>query len=250
MSGMRILVTRPREQGERLAASLSAEGFVPIVAPMIRIVDLPESSQSKRLALLKSMASAEGIIAISSNAFAFAARTMAREGMQIPMSSKWFAVGNATADAMRTEGVQPQVHSYRFDTEGLLELPDLQDVSGKRFVILAGKGGRRKLEEVLRERGAEVERIELYQRVPIPAEEIHVPDEPDAIIAMSGETLDGLLVYIKGAGRSQWLEKPLLVPSARVANIAFDSGFQKVRVTENASEKSLLQALCRLASEV
>ena len=250
MNALKVLVTRPKEQGERLAERLKSKGFIPILAPMIEIAELDPKHRDQQLAALKNLEKADAAVAISSNAFGFAQRLLDSAEISIPNSLEWFAIGEATAEAMRSRGLNPVIPDSRFDTEGLLSRTEMSEIRNKKFVLLAGVGGRKKLEDVLRERGALVERIELYQRVAQSSEKLDLKDEPDALIAMSGETLESLSKYLEHTGQDHWLDRPLFVSSARTAELAFAFGFKIVRVSESASENSLLEALCRFASEV
>ena len=76
------------------------------------------------------------------------------------------AIGDATAEALRNSGF-PAVISppVRHDSEGLLEMPELQSVRDKSIVVFRGEGGREKLKEALEERGARVTYAECYRRV-------------------------------------------------------------------------------------
>ena len=83
---MRLLITRPREDGEPLAALLNERGFETILDPMMTIVDIdaPEMDLSGIQALL--MTSANGVRA-------FARR---EEDRQTPV----YVVGDASAQML------------------------------------------------------------------------------------------------------------------------------------------------------
>ncbi len=80
-------------------------------------------------------------------------------------AARCFAVGRATADALRAEGIESRVPEAGESTEGLLALPELREVSGSRIVIVRGEGGREKLAEELEARAAQVECLDVYRRV-------------------------------------------------------------------------------------
>jgi len=225
---LRVLVTRPPVQSERLARRLKAAGFQPLVAPMIEIHSLGEEYRAGILHGLEKIQGSDGVIAISTNAVHCALSVFQESEQSVPEGTRWYAIGDATAKAMK----------------------EFQHVSAKRFVLLAGIDGRRKLEDSLAERGASVERIELYRRVPRAPDQTQITEEPDVLTAMSGETLEALVQYMRVHAADSWLSKPLLVPSTRIAKLGFELGYQCVRITENATEDSLIEALSRLASEV
>ena len=247
---MRVLVTRPPAQSERLGGQLLAVGFQPLIAPMIDIQPLGEECNAEISHRLKTVSVCDGVIAISTNAVNYALARLEQDGRDVPKQCRWYAIGNATAKAMMQAGLQPVLPQGRFNTETLLELPDFQNIQGCSFVLLAGRDGRRMLEESLVARGAHVERIELYQRVPRDPQKTPVSEEPEVLTAMSGETLEALLQYMDSHSVKGWLKKPLFVPSLRIAKLAFRLGYQNVRVTANATENSLIEALSRFASEV
>ena len=250
MTELKVLVTRPKEQGERLADHLSSKGFSPILAPMIELTELGEDHLDTQLNSLRRLQDMDAAIAISANAFNFATRILDSEHIVVPKHLDWFAIGEATAERMHLYGLNPILPDSRFDTEGLLALPNFSDINNKKFLLLTGVGGRKKLEDVLRERGASVEKLELYRRTAICHDCLHVCELPDAMIAMSGETLESLRNYLISTDRNHWFEQPLFVSSARIAELALSFGFKEIRLSATASEKSLIEALSRFASEV
>ena len=75
------------------------------------------------------------------------------------------APGPGTAEALAAAGIAgARIPATTFDSEGLLELPELADVRGKRVLILRGDGGREHLGDTLRARGAHVEGVSCYRR--------------------------------------------------------------------------------------
>lgn len=249
MNQLKVLVTRPHEQSLVLADVLIENGFCPIVAPMIKICELNEQQQTFAASQMADLDDVDGAIVVSRNAFRFANQIGRSHHLNFPANMRWYAVGDATAAEMIATGLQPILPGKHYDSDGLLNLGALQDVQGQTFILFAGVGGRRKIEDELRLRGASVTRIELYRREPLSGVACDTDKVPDVLTAMSGETVEALAGYLVDR-RNSWFSKPLFVPSARAAKIAFDMQFQKVRVTETPSKKSLLEALYRYAAEV
>lgn len=134
LSNQHILVTRPEPQGHELCALLKKQGattyYIPALEIQPRIVHL-------------SLLEPDIAIFISANAVKY------YPFKSFPASTRYFAVGVATAMALMERGVIAQQPEHS-DSEGLLDLSDLQDVVGKSVAIFCGVGGRMLLQETLK----------------------------------------------------------------------------------------------------
>jgi uroporphyrinogen-III synthase len=124
------------------------------------------------------------------------------------------------------------VPTERFDSEGLLAQPEMQDVAGKRVMIFRGDGGREVLGDTLKARGAQVEYVTCYLR--------SKPDFdagvlraalPDAIIVTSSEALRHLWGMLKEQDRADLADVALIVPHERIAEAAKQQGWRHVVAT-------------------
>ena len=79
----------------------------------------------------------------------------------------WIAVGSGTARALRRAGVECVQSPARMDSEGLLELPALQQLAGIDVGLVTAPEGRGLLAASLRERGARLLRADVYAREPV-----------------------------------------------------------------------------------
>ena len=177
MSGQpcRILITRPREDAEPLAAELVRRGFSALVQPMleIRTLDGPPLDLEGVQALL--CTSANGVRAT-------AARTNRRD---LPV----LAVGDATARAARDEGFG-QVESAQGDVESLARLVIARlDPAAGRLLHAAGSAVAGDLAGDLGRAGFQVERQVLYAAEPVP--ELG----PDTLEALYAGTIDAVLFF-------------------------------------------------------
>lgn len=218
LSNQHILVTRPEPQGHELCALLKKQGattyYIPALEIQPRIVHL-------------SLLEPDIAIFISANAVKY------YPFKSFPASTRYFAVGVATAMALMERGVIAQQPEHS-DSEGLLDLSDLQDVVGKSVAIFCGVGGRMLLQETLKKRGAHCQRYEVYER------QCAIHEAPrfqsllsnvvlDYVICTSGENL---LSLMKMAGdKMVFLQKlPLVVISKRLEQLAIAHGFTQVFV--------------------
>jgi uroporphyrinogen-III synthase len=164
-------------------------------------------------------------------------------------------VGASSAAALREHGLAPDlVPAHQYNSEALLALGELQDMHGKRVVIMRGNGGREHLRDTLRARGAEVDYVEVYRRV-CPETDSHLmrsllqPGALDVITVTSNETLQNLFTMAGVSGQPQLRTLPLVVASERQAQLAQELGFEHAAVVaENAGDAALVEAVKRFAA--
>jgi uroporphyrinogen-III synthase len=163
-------------------------------------------------------------------------------------------VGAATASTLEAAGRVPDlVPAGRFDSESLLALSALADLTDRRVLIVRGEGGRDLLGDTLRARGAELAYAEVYRRTLPNADPAPLlaswKQTVQMVTATSGEILDNLLTLVGPEGRGLLLTTPLVVVSERTAKSAREIGFQRVELADRASDAAILYALCRLVGQ-
>ena len=158
-------------------------------------------------------------------------------------------VGARSAEALLPYGLSTDyVPAHQFNSEALLALDELQDMSGQRVVIFRGNGGREHLHDTLLERGAEVDYVEVYRRACPLADEAAMlallqPGYLAAITVTSNETLQNLYDMAGSAGQPLLRELPLIVVSGRQAALATRLGFSKPPLlAANASAGAIVAA--------
>jgi uroporphyrinogen III methyltransferase/synthase len=157
LAGFTVAVTRARAQASGLASRLRALGADVIEAPAIRIVAL-----DVRLPDLRGY---DLICVTSPNGAGLLFERMADIGLDARALSgaRIAAIGPGTATALRRHGVIADVVPERFVAEGLVEA--LAEVPVKRALIARASEARDVLPDALRERGAEVDVVALYETV-------------------------------------------------------------------------------------
>ncbi len=246
LSGLGVVLTRPRAQCEALAAALESGGARVIVFPALDIVPVELSAASR--AALASLPQASLAIFVSANAAEHGVAAARRAGPW-PVSVAVAGVGQATAAALREAGMANVIApATGFDSESLLACPELQEVRGRRILIFRGTGGREHLRATLESRGAEVGYVESYRR-DRPASDPSAllaalgRGEVDAVHAMSAETVDNFLA-LAGAGVT-WSRVALLVPHPAIARHGAAASFGRVVVT-GPGTAGLVEALRNL----
>jgi len=239
LAGRHVVVTRPARQTAHMAALIRAAGGEPVLFPALEIVDAEDLQPV--LALVDRLDSFALAIFVSANAVD-KALALVRERRDWPAGLRVATVGGGSARALARHGFAAVIApSARFDSEALLDLPQLKDVRGKRVVIFRGDGGRELLGDTLSARGAVVEYAECYRRrrpqadvAPLLA--LAAGRQLDAFTVTSSEGLANLHDMLGEAGL-RWLKQtPLFAPHERIAAAARALGVQTVVLTGPGDE--------------
>ena len=247
LAGKTIVVTRPRAQAGPLAEAIAALGGEPLIFPLLEIASATDP-QPLATAVAR-LADYSLAVFISPNAVDYSLPAILARGPW-PAGLQPAAVGQGTVKALAAHGIAGCVAPReRFDSEALLELPELAAgrVVGKRVAIFRGDGGRELLAETLRARGAEVDCITCYRRSG-PADGVAPllaawrAGKLDALTVSSSEGLRYLVDLLDAEGHA-WLQKtPVFVPHARIAENARALGLSNIILTA-AADAGILAGL-------
>ncbi len=248
LAGLKIAVTRPRDQAAQLAQRIAQGGGVPLLFPLLEI-EAAEITPALRVQISR-LAQSNLAIFISPNAVQYGMAALRAAGVTLPPALKIATVGQGSAKALRELGIAAIIApAERFDSEGLLALPELQDVAGWRVTIFRGNGGRELLGDTLAARGAAVEYVECYRRSKPPQDGAALlAAAPDAITVSSSEALGYLWQMLDEQAREILRGTPLFVPHARIAELAHQQGWQQVQPTA-AGDDGLLAGLIAWAEK-
>jgi uroporphyrinogen-III synthase len=141
-----VLITRPAAEAEALAAALARRGFLPVPAPLLRVV--PRAVTVPQ--------GVEAVLVSSGNALP------ALAGVALPL----FAVGDATARRAREAGFAT-VLSAGGDAQDLAALAAARLRPGARLLLAAGAGQGGALAAALRDAGFAVHRRVAYAARPV-----------------------------------------------------------------------------------
>ena len=164
-------------------------------------------------------------------------------GVDVFSGATALAVGSTTVAALARRGVAATSPATA-SSEGLLELGTLTRVAGKRVLVVTGEGGRGVLQETLAARGAMVDELCVYRRL---AAQVQAPDPStvDVIAAASGDGMRCVARLWLDAASAR-ADVPILVPSARVAELGRQLGFTRIVQGCGASSAAVIDALRNL----
>src|SRR3954447_10159847 len=195
LHGRTVAVTRARAQASPLAARLPALGAGVIGAPAIRTASLPAQVPDLGAYDLLVVSSPNGARELFERLFEAGTDARALAGLRVA------AMGPGTARALKERGVVADIVPERSVAEGMVEA--LAEVQVRRALFARGKEGRDVLLDALRERGAEVDVLALYETVPEPlgAEEVEAVQRADYVTFTSASTVRNLGVEALGAAK-------------------------------------------------
>lgn len=232
LNGLKVLVTRPKQQANALCDLITAEGGEAIAFPVIEITAILPDKWMHTSLLEQDM-----LIFISRNAVVH----FMSGHPKIAPSTQMVAVGNATAKAMREHGLRLDIQAPSpAGSESLLAMSVMQDVQTKHIVIVRGEGGRELLADTLSARGATIRYIETYQRQLASAtdDDIEQAKKADSIVITS---IAGLTNLYQLLGEKVVREKPLIVVSERIKQRAMTLGCQKITVADDAGDSAVMK---------
>jgi uroporphyrinogen III methyltransferase / synthase len=209
--GRRVVVTRARAQASGLARALAALGAEVVELPAIRIE--PRLGSPEVREAIADLHSYALVCLTSPNGVSLLFDAMEAEGLDARAlaNATIAAIGPGTAAALRERGVIADVVPERFVAEALVEALAGVEVRGRPVLVARAAEARDVLPDALRERGAEVDVVALYETV---AEEpdpkaLAAARDADYVTFTSSSTVRNLLAAL-GDG---------FPPDARVVSI-------------------------------
>jgi uroporphyrinogen III methyltransferase / synthase len=194
LHGRRVVVTRARAQASGLASTLRGLGAEVVELPAIRIeprLDAPEVRDAAATIgdySLLCLTSPDGVRLLFEALSAAGVDARALAGTTVA------AIGPGTARALAEHGIVADVVPERFVAEALVEALAGVEVEGRRVLVARAAEARDVLPEALRERGASVDVLALYETVreQPDAEAIEAAQGADYVTFTSSSTVTNL----------------------------------------------------------
>jgi uroporphyrinogen III methyltransferase/synthase len=163
LSGYRVLVTRGQGQNQDLCHLLQAQGAEAIRMPTIALRP-PRDLEPLRQAL-RQLSLYNFLILTSANALEPLRQALEETGLDCQALAKLSicAIGPGTARALSSLGLKADMVPVDYQAEGILELFPQNVVQGKRILLPRAAQAREILPSQLRERGARVDVVPVYE---------------------------------------------------------------------------------------
>lgn len=227
-----ILNTRPIAQAIPLAAAIQKAGGQCLMLPSFDIIPIQ-------------IAATDNILWQTSDIWLFLSQYAVAHALpQIQTLPIIGAVGASTAKALKKAGFSVTLlPDSNYSSEGLLNLPALQQLQGKKITLFRGKSGRTLLDEIFIQRGACVHEVICYERVLSTwpqAAYTQLREIPiDLALGLSVDSLTYFFAHIDALSDRHLLEKyldtPWLVMSDRVAKHAQKLGIKKINIVADSN---------------
>jgi uroporphyrinogen-III synthase len=248
LAGVRVILTRPKQQCDALIAMLRKRGADARCLPVIEIEAPADAAPA--IAALENLGRFDLLVFTSANAVggALSLRPDLPERADLPEVA---TVGPATRRALEQAGVPVAITpAEEFSSEGLLRHPRLNPslLRGKRVLIVKGAGGRGFLTDRLEAAGAEVTPVDVYRRSPPQAGLSTLLGEPlgnfDLVVFTSGTAIEHMLDVASKVEKRQILQMPMVVSSGRIAGIARTRGARRSPlVADGPEDQALIRAV-------
>lgn len=223
-----LISLRPAGQHDGLRRAVARLGGATLAVSPWRLLARDDDATRERMAAARAC----DLLVFTSPA---AVRAAARLLPLAELAGEVVAVGQGTARALRRQGATKVQAPQRMDSEGLLALPAMHHLYGRRVALVTAPGGRGVIAGQVQARGAELLRVDVYERVPLPLPaatlaRLHALPPPAVLAASSGEALNQVLPQLPPPLHERWLRQPVVVASERLAALAATLGFGQVRV--------------------
>ena len=229
LSGLKVIVTRPRERAGRLSSLLRSRGA--------EVVELPCIKTRRIEAALPPLSDFDwlGFTSITGVEAFFA--QLADEGRDIreAAGAKTAAIGPATAEALRSRGIAVDLMPEVYDGLHLAQALSVA-ASGEKLLMLRAKEGSRELTEALEASGLAFTELPLYET--LPEKPAAVPEKADCALFTSASTVRAFR-----AAMSPETVTTACCIGAQTAAAARSSGFNNVITASQATLESLIDAL-------
>ena len=184
LAGVRILVTRARQQAAEFSAHLAGLGALAIEIPTIEIRPVVDSPRIR--GAIERLPDTRLCVFTSANAVKIFCDFLMAAGYDVSRlgTAKLCAIGSETARSLERRGLTPDLVAGEYTAEGLVDALAGWDLREARVLVPRAAVGRDVLPDLLARRGAEVEMLTVYETV-IP------PGTPEALHRLfSGDGVD------------------------------------------------------------
>ena len=251
LKNLRILVTRPESQARGFMAQLEQVGAHPVLLPTIKIVEPPSWEPAD--AAISRLDNYQWLLLTSINGVNCFFQRLQKKGL----SSKNCAhltticVGPKTAQAAAEFNLKSDMVAKEYAAEGIIELFTDLDISQQKILLPRALKAREHLPESLRQKGAEVDVIPVYETIFPPESSHQLKDllDHESLDIITVTSASSAVNLVRHCHNPQILKKLKSLPTACIgpiaAKAATEVGLNVKIIAQNYTSEGLLTAMER-----
>ena len=255
LAGFRVLVTRPREQAAELVHELEAAGAEAVTLPTIVIVDPPDWQPADRA--IAELDGYDWLLLTSINGVErFVGRLSGHHGLNPKKALahlETVCVGPKTAAAAARAGIRCQTVAKEYAAEGVIELFSGElfsdrRLAGEKILFPRALKARELLPETLRDRGAAIDVVPVYQTIFPPESTTRLArlleeSPPDLITLTSASTATNLVRHCPADLRQKLFRIPTVCIGPITAEAARKAGLEVIATASRYTAEGLMETL-------
>ena len=235
LRGCRVLITCSDVLLEKAALRVTDFGGVPLLRPLIRLTPCADAMQAVAQA-----SSYDWMVLTSPSAVHFFMGLVRASGLDVRRLPKVMACGPGSVAAFVSYGVSPELSPpMNYSAEGLAELLRGHDFTGQRVLRLRSEKAGPLLADVLSQKGAYVEDIQLYAN-----ETVTYPRLPeyDAIFFASASAVEAFMAQ---TGKGALTGKTVVTIGQPTSAALASFGYEQHLVASEATVDGAVETLAR-----
>jgi len=239
---IQIFITRPEAHAfdlmQRLEGQFDNNHYKFVHWPIFKVKNLRLSGQAQTW--LYEFDGYDYVFVASKHAATLLLEYLDERWPMLPFGPEFICPGSGTAAILSSSGLITHAPKTKMDSEGVLNLPmfasDMLDRE-KKWLIVSGVGGRRKIQDYLLDNKQIVNELDLYERQAINQMPSAQFKENDIVVVTSSESLSNIEAQLlKGIEICN-----LWVSSNRIKEQA--GNWKSIFVMKNALDETILQAI-------
>lgn len=254
LSGLSILVTRPKHQAKSFCDKLSALGASPLCLPAIKLQ--ARTGSLDFVDAVKSLHTFDWIIFTSVNGVQAVLQQLSE--LRLPVDAlfqpRLAAIGPATEKSLRAAGANAVLVPDEYISDSIV--PQLGNLNGKKVLLPRADIARTDIIGALKSLGAEITQVNAYSvQSNLDPELIEYltrfPTDfvPDYISFTSPSTVSGTREILEAAGLLSWLDRSQLIAIGPItARRIHELGYETSLIAEEFTTDGLLSILVQSRS--
>lgn len=244
LAGRRVVVTRPAHQSRALVERLVELGADVAALPLIATVPIASSPEIDRA--LGALERYKVIVVTSANGADCLADRLTERAVELPDGPLVVAVGSATAGRLRERGLRVDRIPARATGAAIAAELAAAGVTGAHILLARARVGRPELPAALRDAGATVDDVALYDTIRVePPRDAVAGLVPSDLVVLTAPSAVAVLAEALGAGRPA-VSVVSIGPTTSAAARA--AGFTVTGEASSQSVDGLVEAVLRGAS--